>query len=99
MLGLRLVLQLSVLRKLKRSGSNKSDLLSPQGKLLKIFVILNICIDCLANQFCSFRSVLFSPFAVLFFLALLFLLLSAIQVSVLMDTKETKVKAGSLPLR
>ena len=74
-----------------------NDALSPQGKLLEIFVVLDICIDCLADQFCSFRSVLFNPFAILFFLALLFLLLSAIQISVLMSTEEIKGKAGNLP--
>ena len=84
-LALRRALQLSVLRKFKWSGSNKNDTFSPQGKLLEIFVVLDICVDCFADQFCSFNPILFNPFAVLFFLALLFLLLLVIPISVLMS--------------
>ena len=56
-------------------GSNRHDASGRQGELLEVFVVLDVCIDCLPNDLRSFRSKPFEPLAVFFFVTLRFLLL------------------------
>ena len=61
--------------KLEMPGSTRHDALGRQGELLKVFVVLDVCIDRLPDDFRSLRSVLFEPLTVFFFVTLRFLLL------------------------
>ena len=61
--------------KLEMLGSTRHDASGRQGELLEVFVVLDVCIDCLSDDFRSLRSKLFEPLAVFFFVTLRFLLL------------------------
>ena len=75
MLCFSYVFQLSRCWRPDTSGSNQPDDSGCQGELLKIFVVLDVCIDRFPDDLRSLRSKLFEPLTVFFVLVLrLFLL-------------------------